>query len=363
MNSNQSRAREEAVVATLRHERLAELLSRFGKQRIAILGDFFLDKYLDVDPRIAEVSVESGKTAHQVVNVRVSPGAAGTVTGNLAALGAGELHAVGLTGDDGEGYDLRAGLHRLGCTTEHLHIGADRHTPQYLKPRDMTDLSLAGEHPRYDTKNRTPTPPDLEHKIMASVDALLPQVDAVVILDQVEQDECGVVTRVVREMLAERAARFRQVVFWADSRRRIRLFRNIIIKPNQFEAIGSANWLPGEEVPADQLRPAVEELRSRNNAPVFTTLGDKGMLVSDPWSRVPGIQLEGELDPTGAGDSVSAGCVLALCAGATPPEAAVVGNLVASITVQQLGTTGVARPEQLADRLTLWQEQQKAVEA
>ena len=94
----------------LNRERLEELLARFGMARIAVFGDFFLDKYLDVDPRLAETSVETGKRANQVVSIRRSPGAAGTVVNNLAALGAGTLHAVGATGDDGEAFDLRQGL-------------------------------------------------------------------------------------------------------------------------------------------------------------------------------------------------------------------------------------------------------------
>ena len=73
---------------------------------------------------------------------------------------------------------------------------------------------------------------------------------------------------------------------------------------------------------------------------------------------VPGVRVEGPLDPTGAGDSATAGAVLALAAGATLPEAALMGNLVASITVQQLATTGTARPEELPPRLALWAEQQ-----
>jgi len=77
-------------------ERLEGLVDRFGRQRIAVLGDFFLDKYLEVDPRLAEQSLETAKIAHQVVGVRHSPGAAGTVMRNLAALGAGRLEAIGL---------------------------------------------------------------------------------------------------------------------------------------------------------------------------------------------------------------------------------------------------------------------------
>ena len=100
-------------------ERLAQLLERFSRLRIAVLGDFFLDKYLDVDPSLAEVSVETGKTARQVVSIRHSPGAAGTVVCNLAALGVGTIHCMGFTGDDGEAYDLRKDLTALGCRIDH----------------------------------------------------------------------------------------------------------------------------------------------------------------------------------------------------------------------------------------------------
>ncbi len=344
--------------ATLSQERLAELIGRFPTSRIAVLGDFFLDKYLEVDPALEEMSLETSKVAHQVVGIRCSPGAAGTVVGNLAALGTGELHAVGFTGVDGEGFDLRQALTNLGCRTEHLHEVADRRTPTYLKPRDVRDSSLAGEHSRYDTKNRVAASPELEAKIIASLDALLPAVDAIVILDQIEDRDCGAVTGVVRDAVRDRAGRFPRVRFWADSRRRIREFRGVTIKPNQFEAIGNENPEPGDEVDLDALKEAADELRARNAAPVVVTRGALGMIVSDPeWTRVPGVVVDGEIDPTGAGDSVTAGTVLALCAGAELPEAAVIGNLVGSITIQQIGTTGVARPEQLSGCLARWLEQ------
>src|SRR5688500_3517916 len=97
--------------------RLQQLIDCFASRRIAVVGDFFLDKYLTVDPALAEPSVETGKTAHQVVAVRTSPGAAGTVVNNLSALNAGTIHAVGAIGDDGEGYDLRRGLELRRCST------------------------------------------------------------------------------------------------------------------------------------------------------------------------------------------------------------------------------------------------------
>jgi len=339
-------------------DRLAELLARFARLRIAVIGDFFLDKYLDVDPALAEVSVETGKRANQVVGIRHSPGAAGTIVSSLAALGAGAVHAIGFTGDDGESYDLRKDLAALACTTDHLHCEPGRMTPTYLKPRDTTDPSLAGEHQRYDTKNRTPTPPAVQGRIISSLDALLPELDAVITLDQVEEENCGVITSKVVQTLADRAQRRPNVVFWADSRRRIRTFRNVIIKCNQFEAVGRESPPPGATVSFDELSGALEHLRRKTGAPICVTRGADGMVVTDPEPTVvPGVHLEGPIDETGAGDTATAGAVLTLAAGGSLPEAALVGNLVASITVQQLATTGTAHPNQLPPRLEMWQTQ------
>jgi rfaE bifunctional protein kinase chain/domain len=341
-------------------DRLAELLDRFAQARIAVLGDFFLDKYLDVDPGLGEISLETGKTAHQVVGIRHSPGAAGTVVANLAALGAGALQAIGFTGDDGESYELRKGLTALGCSTDHVHYAPERATPTYLKPRDKTDPGLSGEHSRYDTKNRAATPAALQERMIQSLDALLGQLDAVIVADQVEEDECGVITAQVREALTDRAKRYPKVVFWADSRRRIRRFRGVIIKPNQFEAVGRENPPPDAAVDLDELAAAMAHLRAEAGAPICVTCGAGGMAVSDPEpTHVPGVRVDGPIDPTGAGDSATAGAVLALASGAQFPQAALIGNLVASITIQQLATTGTARPDQLRERLEMWLRQRE----
>ena len=336
-------------------QRLHDLLSKFRTRRLAVMGDFYLDKYLEVDPQLAEPSLETGLTAHQVVAIRKSPGAAGTVVNNLAALGVGTLHTLGVVGEDGEGFDLRRGLEQLGCLTDGLLSSAEIYTPTYLKPRDVGVAGLAGEHSRYDTKNRRPLPESIATQLAAKLQALLGELDAVVIMDQVEMADCGVVSAAFRRVLNQFAADHPQIIFWADSRRFIRDYRRMIIKPNQFEAVGRENPLPGEEVPLEELRTAVSRMRAETERPVFITCGEKGMFASDPQLElIRGVKIPGPLDPTGAGDSVTAGAVLTLASGGTPAEAALMGNLVASITVQQLGTTGTATPEQVIERLELW---------
>jgi bifunctional ADP-heptose synthase (sugar kinase/adenylyltransferase) len=338
--------------------RLREIISRLPHCRVAVLGDFFLDKYLDVDPALAEISVETGKTANQVVSIRCSPGAAGTVVNNLAALHAGKLHVLGFTGDDGEGFELRRALQNLGCDTQGLLTLRDRFTPTYLKPRTSNTADLSGEHERYDTKNRRPTPADVQETVVSHLERLLPQLDAVIIIDQVDEEECGIVTAMVRERLAGLGERFSGKVFWADSRRRIGKFRNVIIKVNAHEAVKEVNGDHAGISEDATVHRTMAELQKRTGRPVFITAGRRGIWISGVTPLlVRGVRVPEPTDPTGAGDSATAGAVLALCAGANLQEAALLANLVASITVQQLATTGTASPNQLVPRLEMWRSQ------
>src|SRR5437763_14336502 len=94
--------------------RIDEILARLPSLTIDVVGDLFLDRYLDIDAALTEPSVETGLDAYQVVNVRAQPGAAGTVINNLATLGVKNVVPVSVIGDDGEGYELRRALDRLG---------------------------------------------------------------------------------------------------------------------------------------------------------------------------------------------------------------------------------------------------------
>ena len=66
--------------------RLKQILSHFPEVNILIVADFFLDNYLILDRELSEISLETGLEAYQVINLRNSPGAAGTVAAKLRAL-------------------------------------------------------------------------------------------------------------------------------------------------------------------------------------------------------------------------------------------------------------------------------------
>ena len=82
-------------------------------------------------------------------------------------------------------------------------------------------------------------------------------------------------------------------------------------------------------------------------------MGERGILVARPGRQaelVAGYPVSGPIDIVGAGDAATSGIVTALLSGANESEAASFGNLVASITIQQLGTTGTATLEQVRER-------------
>lgn len=335
-----------------RHD-LADLVGRFGERRIAVIGDFFLDKYLVIDPELDEPSLETGLVARQVVAVRNSPGAAGTVVNNLAALGAGQLHAIGVIGDDGHGFELIRELERRGVDASRLIRIPERFTPTYTKPM-LRRGDAEEELNRIDIQNRAPLAARWEDAVLEHVRLIARHVDAVVILDQVTVPEGGVVTRRVRDGLADIATEHPQTVFYADSRAFAGRFTNVIIKVNQHEALRAAG-LPeveaGHDVPTTVLR-AGTVLRERTGRPVVITRSENGILVIEETteSEAPCVPVDGPIDVCGAGDSVSAALVLAYTSGATLPQAAFMGNLVASITIQQIGATGSATPEQVIER-------------
>ncbi len=297
--------------------------------------------------------------------MRSYPGALGTVLNNLHALGVGRIVPVSVIGDDGEGYELRQALAKLPAVdASRLVVTADRRTPTYCKP-----MYGAEELNRLDIKNRTPTPGALEDAVLVHLHAVWRECDALLVLDQVSEDDCGVVTTRVRDEVATLAASDPAKFVLADSRERVGLFRRVCVKPNRDEirrAVGGFARPPMAGTPSGwsagvaEVMWQVYGLAGLTGGGVFATAGESGCVIGSPplagttstgrLGHVPAYPVSGQVDVCGAGDSCSAGIAAAVMAGATFPEAAAFGNLVASVTVQQIGTTGTATPQQVRER-------------
>ena len=328
---------------------LERILPRLGACRVGVFGDLFLDRYLEIDGGLDEPSIETGLTAYQVFRVRSQPGAAGTVINNLHALGVGSIEIFSMRGDDGEGYELAQALGRMqGVGTKHLLVEPSRRTPTYTKPMYELPGSPSRELNRLDIKNRDRLPKPLEARLWQGLEDSLAHLDALIVLDQVSQIDCGVITTDGISRLADLQARFPEKLILADSRERIGEFKGVTIKPNRDEV---AKMLGLPEAPSrEDIAQTIARLAKDRSQSVFCTLSQDGILHAHPGQssiHASAPPVTGPIDVVGAGDSVSAALAAACASGATIAESMGLAMLVASVTIRQIGTTGTAPPEAL----------------
>jgi len=335
-------------------ERFEQITSAYPRLKMAIIGDFCLDRYLEIDPSRAETSIETGLAVYNVANVRAQAGAAGTVLNNLSALGIGSLFPVGFAGDDGEGFELLRELRRLaGVRVDRFFQTPLRHTFTYCKPLVLEGGSPPRELNRLDTKNWTATPTPVEARLCESIRALGGDVDAVLIMDQVDLPDTGVITGAVLREIEALVQRRSDLLVLADSRRGLRGYPAVSMKMNASE-LGMLLGSPRPPSSIDEVRTAAVQLAKRQGRYAFVTLAERGLVGAAPSGEadhLPAMPLRGPIDIVGAGDAVSANLAAALAGGASLGEAMELANAAASVVIHQLGTTGTASVQQLAAML------------
>ena len=327
--------------------RLEALLQGLPSARVAVVGDFCLDVYWSLDMGASEPSLETGKPTQPVREQRYSLGGAGNVLANLHDLGLGSLYAFGAVGDDPFGERLLSLLRELNTDCEGMLQGRDEswQTLAYCKPY-VGDDELA----RLDLGDFNRLPPSMAHRLIELLEASLPRLDVVVVNQQVET---GLHTPAFRSALRGLMQRHGDTVFVFDGRHFTEAYPEAWLKVNSHEAMR----LCGRRKPVDELvlreeaAAAADELFARTDRPVFVTRGGRGAVVRTGAGAtfIPGIETLGRTDTVGAGDSFLAGLSASLAAGATPEEAAQVGNFVARVTVRKLQQTGTATPEEVLD--------------
>lgn len=333
--------------------RFDRLTSAYPALRIAVVGDFCLDRYLEIDPAREELSIETGLPVHNVVQVRAQAGAAGTVLNNLVALGIGTLHAVGFCGEDGEGYELRRALSRMpGVRMEHFLESPERRTFTYCKPLIVAPGSEPRELSRLDSKNWSPTPPALARAIASRLAQLAPEVDAIIVMEQVDVPDTGAITSEVHATLAQLAAAKPALPIIADSRRGLGHYPRVILKMNlaEFRVLVQQPQLGA----LPEIRAAALSLARARHRPVFVTMAERGIIGASPegaFEHIDSHPVRGTIDVVGAGDSVTANLASALAAGATLRVAMQCAMAAASTVIHQLGTTGTASVHDLASSI------------
>lgn len=317
----------------------AQILDAFPQRTALIVGDICLDRWCQYDPGLSEPSRETGIPRVAIVSTEVTPGAGGCVANNLAALGIGRAAVLGVVGSDGYAHELTRALNARGILTD-LLVRAEE-IPTFTYTKLINSQTGLEDLPRIDFINARPLPEAAENEVLDYLSEFAPTFDVIFVSDQADTKRGGVVTAAVRSLLEKIAQSNPEKIVWVDSRVRVERFRKMILKPNEREANAASLALFGE---VDYQR-----LRSHSESKlIFVTKGAEGVVVVEDTTQtlVPARLVAKPADITGAGDSFSAGAAIALAITGSPTEAAIFGNLVASITVTKRGS-GVATADEV----------------
>ena len=320
-------------------------LGKLGKGRIAVIGDFCLDVYWHADMTKSELSRETPHFPLPIVQERLSPGGAGNVAANLLALEPKKVHAVGVFGDDWRGAALKDLMQKAGADVSGVVTDPARVTNTYVKPlRQGYADSVVYEDPRLDFTNYRPLSDATERKLMAALDRVAKKVDVICVCDQMP---FGCITEAVRERICALGASGLTVI--ADSRDRIGLYSDVIVKPNEIEA---SRVFKGK-IKATDFEKLAKMLEIRSGRPAIVTAGEKGCYVSKDArvTHVPACKVAGEIDFCGAGDTFLSCLACSVAAGFPLASAAELACAASAVTIKKLRTTGTATRAELLARL------------
>ena len=303
-------------------------IPRFDCARVLVVGDVMLDRYWHGGT--SRISPEAPVAVVRVQNTEESPGGAGNVALNVAALGAA-ASLVGVVGDDPPARILEE---RLGAAGVLCDFQRSRGKPT------ITKLRVISRHQqliRLDFEE--PFGAEDIGELPAKVEKLLEGSDVMVVSDYAKGALGGVSALIA-------AARRKGVPVLVDPKGGdFSIYRGAtLLKPNliEFEEIVGPCATEEELVVKGQRLVRDLELES-----LLITRGEHGMSLirqNAPEQHFPA-RARDVFDVTGAGDTVIAVLASALAAGTALPEAVALANIGAGLAVAKLGTAAISAPE------------------
>lgn len=325
-------------------QRLKEILAGAKTKRMLVIGDLMLDEF--VWGKVSRISPEAPVPVVQVMGESFHPGGAANVARNLRGF-TEHVSVIGLVGSDRDGRQLLELLTQQGISTKATMEDADFQT--IVKTRIIARNQQVVRVDR--EKMHSPTPAQID-QVIDDVVRRLPEIDAVIFEDYGKGFlNAGLVARISQE-----ATRAGKIVSGDPNPGHALEWKNVtVVKPNRSEAFLAAG-LPWNDPydPADQdealLRVGETLLTKWDSRYLLITLGEQGMILFQKGAAPHHVPTKARqvFDVSGAGDTAIALFTLALCCGATPPEAAEIANYASAVVVGKLGTAAVTQEELVA---------------
>ncbi len=312
---------------------LLALIDRFSSQKILIIGEAMLDRYLK-----GTTNRLSQEAPVQVVSVDEKediPGGAANTATNIRSLGA-EPILLTMIGDDDEGKMLRCTLQSMGISDEHLLSSPNRKT--LAKQRVVANGQMMI---RFDQGSTHPLGLGEENLLIQHLLTLASQVDGIIVSDY----NYGILTPNVLKAIASIQKRAPHIlVVDAKQYKAYQALRVTAIKPNYAEAIKILKLEPkeGKAERVRQIEKHGHKLLDAAKAQIAAvTLDQDGSLIfqrGEPVYRIYARPAEHNR-VAGAGDTFISALALALSTGVQTTTAAEVASAAASIVVEKPGTS------------------------
>jgi len=330
------------TASTLSGSRVKQLLTVARRARVLVVGDVMLDQF--IRGGVSRISPEAPVPVVDFKSESFMPGGAANVARNLCALGAApELFAV--VGRDDSAARMRELLREQDIGCDGLVAHASR--PTSIKTRIIAhqqQVVRVDRETRGDLDSRTTA------RLLDALRARLAGAAAVIVGDYGK----GVVTQSLLDEL-KKLCREHSIWLSLDPKpvHHLNLTGFSLITPNRKEAF-ELSGLTDDTRDANPLRDmnlirtAGRLLNDLLPALLLITLGEQGMLLCRRGEKpvhIPTVARE-VFDVSGAGDTVIASFTLAIAAGASPIEAAIVSNHAAGVVVGKAGTA-IVTPEEL----------------
>ncbi len=307
-------------------------------RRLVVAGDFVLDRFLYGHPK--RISREAPVLILSYAREESLPGGAGNTAANVRALG-GIPVPVGATGADESGRALREAFRARGIATDGLLEVAGYRTPTKTRILAGAPYAIKQQIVRYDVED---TLAAAAAQAVASAERLgvaARGADGAILSDYGYGAISPAALPILRGALAPGAK------ICVDSRHRLPDYAGVdAATPNEEELEECAGALDDSE---PRLEEAGAALRARMRCEcLLVTRGSRGMALfagSGPSARIPVHGTDQVADVTGAGDTVLAAFSLALSAGASPLEAALLANFAGGVVVTKMGTAVVMHDE------------------
>lgn len=324
----------------LNRSAIAKILSKFQGRRVLVLGDFILDHY--VWGGVERISPEAPVPVVEVREESYRLGGALNVAANIASLGA-KPTAVGILGEDGFADQVRRQCEAAGIALNAI-TSLDR--PTIRKTR-----IIAGSQQmvRIDRETRGKIDPDSLRDLSHCLSVSLKSTDAVIFSDYGK----GVVNPQILRSTVPLALKAKLPIVADPKLQNFWSYRKVtLMTPNTKEAGESIGRKLKTEA---EIESAGKKIRKKLDLrALLITRGEHGMslfeAVNGGADRVTHIPTRARevFDVTGAGDTVTAVCGLALAAGLDLRTTLEIANLAAGIVVGKIGTA-VVTPREILD--------------